>query len=168
MRSLVATARTECNLYADAPLTLCGSDGRTYTSLRAACLATASPLCLQACPCPEAPPVPPVVPVPTPMPAPTHPAPGEACRAVACTADFAPVCCLGREYPNQCSADACMMMADKCITGKCPPGDLSCNLGQCVCALSYQPVCCGGKTYSNQCFADCCHATGCTPGICLV
>ena len=162
-RSAVAVTRAECNLYPNTPLTLCGSDGRTYPSLRAACLATANPLCFQTCPCPWAPPVPPVVPVPTP--APPAPAPGEACRAVACIASVDPVCCMGREYSNQCWADACNFTADMCTPGPCPPVDPACTPG-CACPASYQPVCCGGTTYSNQCSATCCHETNCKPGVC--
>ena len=72
---------------------------------------------------------------------------------------------MGREYSNQCWADACNLTADKCTPGPCPPANPACASG-CPCPASYQPVCCAGNTYSNQCSATCCHETNCKPGVC--
>mmetsp|Transcript_52576 Transcript_52576/g.47195 ORF Transcript_52576/g.47195 Transcript_52576/m.47195 type:complete len:689 (-) Transcript_52576:156-2222(-) len=69
------------------------------------------------------------------------------CPVCMCNMVYAPVCCGGKEYSNQCEADC--EGAQDCSTGACPD--------QCVCTLEYRPVCCPklDKEYSNPCGAEC-------------
>jgi hypothetical protein len=139
------------------PLSVCGADGKEYPDLYQACLAGTSVRCLGKCPCWPVPPSPP-----------TDPSQCPGCKGVVCTAIYAPVCCNGKTYPNQCTAKCCGFDEHACTPGACPPADPEPCPGcaTVLCPAVYDPVCCNGKTYPNQCRASCCGAQGCTPGAC--
>jgi coxsackievirus/adenovirus receptor len=69
------------------------------------------------------------------------------CMKQGCTEEYAPVCCDGKTYGNQCMAQN--EKAFNCIEGRCEE--------ECVpnpeqgCPENYDPYCCDGKTYGNYC-----------------
>ena len=82
---------------------------------------------------------------------------------VACPANFAPVCCDGQEYGNQCMADA--NNEKSCVEGPCPTNDCVVNENA-ACTREYDPYCCDGVDYSNKCMADNACGQNCVSGTC--
>jgi hypothetical protein len=92
---------------------VCGSNGRSYSSPRAACRGGTQPQCKKRCPC--APPTNPEDPPPF---EPSLSCPG--CATVRCSGVVEPLCCRGRSFRNSCFAGCCGFdVARQCRPGSC-------------------------------------------------
>ena len=81
---------------------------------------------------------------------------------IACPLIFAPVCCDGVTYDNDCVAGAAG--ASDCAEGACETAE---SLPEAVaCPLIFAPVCCDLVTYDNDCEAEAAGASDCTEGPC--